>query len=194
MTPTETLRAAAAALRARPWDPTAGPLATWLESWDDIEFSEHGPTSDDLIHALTIARAVLAARPTALPDDLADRYEAVATTAPPLYARHIRDLLRLLMETDAMRAVLAMQAAERGPLAERVRELEAAAERQNRHAADVEWARHEAAQRADRAEAERDALLAEVGPLLADITATLPLDSRLRVKAAEVAELLGGQG
>ncbi|GII84562.1 hypothetical protein Ssi03_25520 [Sphaerisporangium siamense] len=36
----------------------AEPLAAWLESWDDVNVSEHGPHLDDWRHALAVARVI----------------------------------------------------------------------------------------------------------------------------------------
>ncbi len=36
----------------------AVPIAAWLESWDGIEFTEHGAMNDDLQYALNLARAI----------------------------------------------------------------------------------------------------------------------------------------
>jgi hypothetical protein len=33
-------------------------LAKWLESFDGIDFTDHGPMSEDLEHALAVARAI----------------------------------------------------------------------------------------------------------------------------------------
>lgn len=167
MTPAATLRAAAEKLRARTWDPTAAPLADAVDEHVREQHKEHDRgyncVPEDGCGMVRTARAVLAdARPTALPDDLLDRYEAIATTAPPLYARHLRDLLRLLLETDSMRAVLAGQAAERGQLAGRVRELEREVDALRRMK-DVMAEGHAAA--LARRASERDALRVERGHL-----------------------------
>lgn len=46
------------ALHMASWHPlVALAVAAWLESWAEVEVSEHGPHTDDWAHALKIARA-----------------------------------------------------------------------------------------------------------------------------------------
>lgn len=48
----------------------AHPLATWLESFDGIDLSEHAAVPDDYLHAVQVARAII--RPVLRPAEVVD--------------------------------------------------------------------------------------------------------------------------